>query len=284
MNKKLLRLVTSFVVMLVCISMVAMAAPAITSNPVAGTGSYTTTVNVTGVGSSDEVSLLVVKAGTDLTKLVAGDVLYIDQATAASGAASFEFVTTTNAFDVYSGYSTMALTDNPLNVKYNGTVVTGPSMDATKSKLYTSTSPFGLAGCRRIFIKLTNENGSWIPAHSGEGSEIYYSTELEGYDGIVKTTAADLAAIFAEISWTQGTPSADATIAKYGDVSGDGKFTAADYASVRKSLLKTVTYSTKQNLIADTSDDAKITAADYAAVRKVLLKTLDEFASVTNRK
>ena len=283
MNKKLLRLVTSFVVMLVCISMVAMAAPAITSNPVAGTGSYTTTVNVTGVGSSDEVSLLVVKAGTDLTKLVAGDVLYIDQATAASGAASFEFVTTTNAFDVYSGYSTMALTDNPLNVKYNGAVVTGPSMDAEKSKLYTSTAPFGLEGCRRIFIKLTNENGSWIPAHSGEGSEIYYSTELEGYDGIVKTTAADLAAIFAEISWTQGTPSAEATIAKYGDVSGDGQIKAADYVSVRKAMLGAV-YNIKQNLTADVSDDASIKAADYVAIRKFMLNAITEFATVTNKK
>ena len=284
MNKKLLKLVTSFAVMLVCISMVAMAAPAITSTPVAGTGSFTTTVNVTGVGASDEVSLLVVKAGTDLTKLTANDVLYIDQATAASGAASFEFVTTTNAFDVYSGYSTMALTDNPLNVKYDGAVVTGPSMDATKSKLYSSTSPFGLEGCRRVFIKLTNDNGNWIPAHTGEGSEIYYSTELQGYDGIVKTTAADLAAIFAEISWTQGTPSAEATIAKYGDVSGDGQIKMADYVSIRKNLLNAVTYNTKQNLTADVSDDAQIKMADYVAVRKLMLNAITEFAAVSNRK
>lgn len=284
MNKKLLRLVTSFAVMLVCISMVAMAAPAITSNPVAGTGSFTTTVNVTGVGPSDEVSLLVVKAGTDLTKLVAGDVLYIDQATAASGAASFEFVTTTNAFDVYSGYSTMAITANPLNVKYDGAVDTGPSLDATKSKLYTSTSPFGMAGCRRVFIKLTNDNGKWIPAHSGEGSEIYYSTELEGYDGIVKTTAADLAAIFAEITWTSGTPSADATISKYGDMNGDGSIALQDYASIRKYLLQTTTYTNKQKLTADVNDDANIALQDYAAIRKFLLQTLSEFVAVSGRK
>lgn len=283
MNKKLLRLVTSFVVMLVCISMVAMAAPAITSNPVAGTGTFTTTVNVTGVGSSDEVSLLVVKAGTDLTKLVAGDVLYIDQATAASGAASFEFVTTTNAFDVYSGYSTMALTDNPLNVKYNGTVVTGPSMDATKSKLYSGT-PFGLTGCKRVFIKLTENNGNWIPAHSGEGSEIYYSTELEGYDGIVKTTAADLAAIFAEISWTQGTPSADATIAKYGDLDGSGRITGADYGVIKQAYLRKVTLTTKQMLTADTDDSSRITGADYGEIKQVYLRKKTEFTNITNKK
>lgn len=283
MNKKLLRLVTSFAVMLVFISMVAMAAPAITSNPVAGTGTFTTTVNVTGVGSSDEVSLLVVKAGTDLTKLVAGDVLYIDQATAASGAASFEFVTTTNAFDVYSGYSTMSLTDNPLNVKYNGAVVTGPSMDATKSKLYSGT-PFGLTGCKRVFIKLTNDNGNWIPAHSGEGSEIYYSTELEGYDGIVKTTAADLASIFAEISWTQGTPSAEATIAKYGDLDGNGRFTGADYGAIKQAYLRQATFNVKQMLTADTDDSSRITGADYGEIKQVFLRKKTELTNITNRK
>ena len=283
MNKKLLKLVTSFAVMLVCISMVAMAAPAITSNPVAGTGTFTTTVNVTGVGSSDEVSLLVVKAGTDLTKLVAGDVLYIDQATAASGAASFEFVTTTNAFDVYSGYSTMSLTDNPLNVKYNGAVVTGPSMDATKSKLYSGT-PFGLTGCKRVFIKLTNDNGKWIPAHNGEGSEIYYSTELQGYDGIVKTTAADLAAIFAEINWTQGTPSAEATIAKYGDLSGDGSISSADSRQYKFYIQEAVKFNIKQNLTADISDDATVSSADTRQLKFFIQEAINEFAAVTNRK
>lgn len=283
MNKKLLKLVTSFAVMLVCISMVAMAAPAITSNPVAGTGSFTTTVNVTGVGASDEVSLLVVKAGTDLTKLVAGDVLYIDQATAASGAASFEFVTTTNAFDVYSGYSTMSLTDNPLNVKYDGAVVTGPSLDATKSKLYSGT-PFSMTGYKRVFIKLTNENGSWIPAHSAEGSEIYFSTELQGYDGLVKTTAADLAAIFAEISWTQGTPSAEATIAKYGDVNGNNRVDAGDFGQLRKSIARQVELTNKQKLTGDVDDNARIGTTDYGAVRQFIGKKISEFKTVTDKK
>lgn len=283
MNKKLLKLVTSFAVMLVCISMVAMAAPAITSNPVAGTGSFTTTVNVTGVGASDEVSLLVVKAGTDLTKLVAADVLYIDQATAASGAASFEFVTTTNAFDVYSGYSTMSLTDNPLNVKYDGAVVTGPSLDATKSKLYSGT-PFSMTGYKRVFIKLTNENGSWIPAHSAEGSEIYFSTELQGYDGLVKTTAADLASIFAEISWTQGTPSAEATIAKYGDLDGNNRITGNDYGVIKQAYLRKTTLNVKQMLTADTDDSSRITGADYGEIKQVYLRKKTEFTNITNRK
>lgn len=284
MNKKLLKLVTSFAVMLVCISMVAMAAPAITSNPVAGTGSFTTTVNVTGVGASDEVSLLVVKAGTDLTKLVAADVLYIDQATAASGAASFEFVTTTNAFDVYSGYSTMSLTDNPLNVKYDGAVVIGPAMDAAKSKLYTSTSPFGKSGCRRVFIKLTNDNGNWIPAHDGEGSEIYYSTELQGYDGIVKTTAADLAAIFGEIRWTQGTPSKEATIAKYGDVDENGRVAAQDYGVLKQAVQRKVTLTLKQSLISDVDDNTRIAAQDYGEVKNMVQRKITEFSGVTSRK
>lgn len=285
MRHNFLKIVTVMTAVIMCLSMVAMAAPAIDGDTTSASGTYTTTVNVTGVGASDEVSLLVVTAGTDLTKLVAGNVLYIDQATAdSSGAAAFTFATSTEAFDVYSGYSTMALTDNPLDIKYTGTVVTGPTMDAEKSKLYDSTSPFGMTGYRRVFIKLTENNGQWVPAHSDEGSEIYYSTELTGYDGLVKTTATDLASIFGEITWTAGTPSTDATITKYGDVSGDENISAADYAAIRKNLLKTTTFSIKQNLAADTSDDASISAADYAAIRKYLLKTLTEFVTVTNRK
>ena len=57
----------------------------------------------------------------------------------------------------------------------------------------------------------------------------------------MKTTATDLAAIFAEINWTQGTPSAEATIAKYGDVSGDGSIKAADYVAIRKFMLDAIT-------------------------------------------
>ncbi len=284
MNKKLLKIVTTFAVMLVCVSMVAMAAPAISSTPVESSGSVSTTVNVTGVGASDEVSLLVVKAGTDLAKLAVSDVLYIDQATATStGAAEFTFVTTTKAFDVYSGYSTMALTDNPLDVKYDGTVPTGPSMDAAKSKLYSGT-PFSMTGYKRVFIKLTNENGSWVPAHSGEGSEIYYSTELQGYDGIVKTTAADLAAIFGEISWTAGTPSAEATIAKYGDTDGNNRIASQDYTAIKKAVQKKTTLTTKQMLVSDVDDNNRIASQDYTAVKKFVQKKITEFDSVTERK
>lgn len=276
MNKKLLKLVTSFVVMLVCISMVAMAAPAITSNPVAGTGSYTTTVNVTGVGSSDEVSLLVVKAGTDLTKLVAGDVLYIDQATAASGAASFEFVTTTNAFDVYSGYSTMALTDNPLNVKYEGAVVTGPTVDKTASYVYDLDDPYDYVGYSRVFIKLTENNGKWTPVHSGEGSAIFYATEREGYDGLVNQTGT-IDEIISNITWTEAVPSADATIAMYGDIYEDELIDSDDEIMIKQAFLEEIVFTVKQNLISDVYTDGLIDSDDEIEIKKFFLEQITKF-------
>jgi len=280
MNKKLLRYMSALAVILVCISSVALAAPGISGDYTQGSGTFSTTVNIKDVGISDKVTLIVVKQGTDLTNFESDDILYIAQKKPVSGNASFQFVTTTEKFDVYSGYSIKPRTDAPLDLKY----LSDPELNNSESELSANTAPFGIEGCKRIFIKLTNNNGEWIPEHSGEGSEIYYSTELNGYDGIVKTNATDIGAIFSEITWTRGKPGLDATISQYGDISGDGNISAEDYVSIRKYMLGTVKYSIKQNLSADVSGDSTIKAIDYISIRKKLLQSIAEFAMVINKK
>ena len=281
MKKMLFSLVMVFV-MIAMLSTVAFAAAQISGKPVeTSKGVYSTTINVAGVGASDTVTLLVVEAGTDLTDFDSEDILYVAQKKATSGSANFEFVTSTKAFDVYSGYTTKPRTESPMDIIH----VSGPQMDSENSKLYTSTSPYGKSGYRRVFIKLTNdENGNWVPVHSGEGSEIYYSTELSGYDGLVKTSASELGAIFEEITWTEGAPSADQTIAKYGDADGNGRVALQDYGVVKKAVQKTVTLTTKQLLVSDVDDNARIALQDYGAVKNFVQKKITEFKTVTDKK
>ena len=74
-----------------------------------------------------------------------------------------------------------------------------------------------------------------------------------------------------------------ATIAMYGDASGDGKISAADYANIKRNINRAITYDLKQNLVADASDDGKISAADYAAVKRFINRAITEFAAQTNK-
>jgi len=280
MNKKISKLIAILVVMLMIITSVAVAAPTIGGEFAESNGTYTTTIVVKGVGSADKVTLLVVKSGTNLEDFTSEDILYVAQKKATSGVANFEFVTQTQQFDVYSGYSTKPRTDAPLSYIYE----TAPSLNSTDSEIASASAPFGIEGCKRVFIKLTNNNGNWVPVHSGEGSEIYYSTELQGYDCLIKTNATDIGAIYNEITWTRGTPTAQNTIEKYGDVTGDGNINTEDYVSLRKSLLGSVTYTNKQKLTADVSGDSVVKTADYIAVRRRILEAITEFATVINKK
>ena len=273
--------------LVMAMSIAVQAAPALVKDAADGV----VTVNVTDVAATDEVTLLVVKAGISLSDVVAADILYIDQVTAVGGNATFTFAVDTEEFDVYSGYSSMAVDALPLNSIYEATPdtpvvpdpVVGPVVDEAASKLYSATAPYNLTGYRRVFIKLTEGNGAWTPAHADAESAIFYAPEVEGYDGLVKTTSADLTAILDEITWTEEAPSAEATIAMYGDVSGDKKISAADYASIKKKI-KGAAYTLYQNIVADANDDAKITAADYAQIKKNIKDKTYEFVTVTNKK
>ena len=252
------------------------------------------TVNVTGVSATDEVTLLVVKAETDLSTVVAEDIYYIDQATAVEGAAEFSFAIDTAEFDVYSGYSSMAVDALPLSALYTAggeggeggddPVVEGPTVDEAKSKLYSATKPYGLEGYRRVFIKLTEENGAWTPAHADADSAIFYAPEVNGYDGLVKTTSADLTSVLNEITWENEVPSTEATIAKYGDVNGSNRFDGDDYMAISKAALRKITLTLKQCLVADVNDDTRFSGDDYMDIQKMALRKISEFITVTNRK
>ncbi len=283
MKHNFIKIVAVMTTVVMCLSMVAMAAADIDSETTSASGTYTTTVDITGVGTKDEVSLLVVKAGTDLTKLVAGDVLYIDQKTASkasdadtTGSASFTFSTSTNAFDVYSGYSAMALTDNPLSIEYDGPVVTGPTVDTTASYVYDIVDPYDLTGYSRVFIKLTENNGQWTPTHNANGSAIFYATERAGYDGLVNQTGT-IDEILANITWAQVSPSADATIAMYGDIYEDELIDSDDEIMVKQAFLEEIAFTIKQNLISDVYTDGLIDSDDEIEIKRFFLEQIAAF-------
>lgn len=288
MKKTFFKVLALTLTLVMAMSIAVQAAPALVKNDAVD---GVVTVNVTDVAATDEVTLLVVKAGTALSDVVADDIYYIDQATAVDGAALFSFAIDTEEFDVYSGYSSMAVDSLPLSDIYEAggddPVVPddpeGPVVDEAASKLYTSKTPYGLTGYRRVFIKLTEENGAWTPTHADADSAIFYAPEVEGYDGLVKTTSEDLTAILDEITWANEAPSAEATITKYGDADGNGSITIGDTASLVSVIRKKTSYNLKQNLIADADDNASITIGDTAQVVAMIRKKLTVFPTVTNK-
>ena len=290
MKKNLLKVLSLTLVAIMAMTVIGSAAT-ITR----GAEGAATTVTVAGVGSGDEVTLLVVPAGLALDKIdltdadTSNDIIFIDQVTANGTTASFKFTTAVEKYDLYSGFSTMDITEGalsdlaPAGGEEGGDdpVVTAPTVETAK---IVKANAFGLTGITRIFVKLEEgQNGAWMPAHSAADSAIYYSTEREGYDGLVKTDATTIENILAEITWANVAPTADQTIAKYGDLSGEGSISAADYVQIKKWIQKKVTFSNKQLLTGDTSYDSGISAADYVQIKKFIQKKIDEFTSVTNR-
>lgn len=282
MKKNLCKTLALCLVMLMAFSVVAYADASMSRGTPTTDG--TITISVTGVGASDEVTLLVVPTGTDLSTVTTESIIYIDQTTAdTDGNAAFTFATPDGKFDAYSGFTSMTLAQALSDIDKGGDTpdpgTDTPTIDTTKTKMYKAA--FGLDGFKRIFVKLAEgENGQWMPAHPGEGSAIYYSPEREGYDGLIKSEAADIDAALAELDWEKTAPTDEQIIAKYGNTSGDeaGDITAADYANVKRAVLGSVEYSIKQNLIADVNNDSSISAADYAAIKRVVLGTAASFA------
>ena len=288
MKKTFFKVLALTLTLVMAMSIAVQAAPALVKNDAVD---GVVTVNVTDVAATDEVTLLVVKAGTALSDVVADDIYYIDQATAVDGAVLFSFAIDTEEFDVYSGYSSMAVDSLPLSDIYvaggDDPVVPddpeGPVVDEAASKLYTSTTPYGLTGYRRVFIKLTEENGDWTPAHADADSAIFYAPEVEGYDGLVKTTSEDLTAILDEITWANEAPSAEATIAQYGNADETGAINIVDSANVMRNVKKAVDYSLRQYLTADVDDNTTINIVDSATIMRYIKKAITEFATVTNK-
>lgn len=280
MKKNLCKTLALCLVMLMAFSVAASAATI--SRDTSATD--TVTISVAGVGASDEVTLLVVPTGADLASITAERIIHIDQTTAgADGNATFTFATPTEKFDAYSGFTTMNVADGALSDTYKGDTpdpgADTPTIDTTKTKMYARA--FDLEGYKRIFVKLTEENGQWMPAHKDADSAIYYSTEREGYDGLIKSEAADINAALAELTWTKATPTEEQIIAKYGDLTGDGRVNVLDIARVKKLILNSGT--AKQYLLSDATGDGRANVLDIAQIKKLALGTIDSLGVVLDK-
>lgn len=280
MKKNLCKTLALCLVMLMTFSVAASAATI--SRDTSATD--TVTISVAGVGASDEVTLLVVPTGADLASITAERIIYIDQTTAgADGNATFTFATPTGKFDAYSGFTTMNVADGALSDTDKGDTpdpgVDTPAIDAAKTKMYARA--FDLEGYKRIFVKLTGENGQWMPAHKDADSAIYYSTEREGYDGLIKSEAADINAALAELTWTKAAPTEEQIIAKYGDLTGDGRVNVLDIARVKKLILNSGT--AKQYLLSDATGDGRANVLDIAQIKKLALGTIDSLGVVLDK-
>lgn len=281
MKKNLCKTLALCLVMLMAFSVAASAATI--SRDTSATD--TVTISVAGVGASDEVTLLVVPAGADLASITAERIIYIDQTTAgADGNATFTFATPTDKFDAYSGFTTMNVADGALSDTDKGDIpdpgADTPTIDTTKSHIMDEA--FELEGFKRIFVKLTEENGQWMPAHKDADSAIYYSTEREGYDGLIKSNAADLAAALTELTWTKVAPTEEQTIKMYGDLSDDDQaFDIYDMGEIQKHIIEKITFNKKQLLTADTYYDGAIDIYDMGEIQKVIIEKIEKVNIVT---
>lgn len=271
MKKNLCKTLALCLVMLMAFSVAASAATI--SRDTSATD--TVTISVAGVGASDEVTLLVVPTGADLASITAERIIHIDQTTAgADGNATFTFATPTDKFDAYSGFTTMNVADGALSDTDKGDTpdpgADTPTIDATKSHIMNDA--FDMEGYKRIFVKLTEENGQWMPAHKDADSVIYYSTEREGYDGLIKSNAADLAAALTELTWTKVAPTEEQTIKMYGDLSDDDQaFDIFDISEIQEYMLGIKDFTVKQILTADTAYDGYIDVFDISEIQEVML-------------
>ena len=60
---------------------------------------------------------------------------------------------------------------------------------------------------------------------------------------------------------------------KRGDVDGNGTVDAFDYIRVKRSILKSLTFTDDENVIADINDDMTVNQFDYILIKRHVLKT-----------
>ncbi len=285
MKKNLCKTLALCLVMLMAFSVVAYADASMSRDTSAADD---VKIKVTGVRPSDEVTLLVVPKGAALSTIKAEEIIYIDQETAdADGNAEFTFAKPEGdvKFDAYSGFTSMTLAQALSDPDKSGDTPGGdekPDVDMTKSKMYDSA--FELDGFKRIFVKLIDENGQWMPSHSGDGSTIYYSVEREGYDGLIKSGAANLEIAIGELNWTKIAPTGDEIINRYGDANGDDDISAGDYKRIVDYFMGKKIPTNKDRLISDVSNDSDLSAADYKSiVNKIMKEDAYTFKVVSDR-
>ena len=57
----------------------------------------------------------------------------------------------------------------------------------------------------------------------------------------------------------------------YGDVSGDGKITSADYIAIKNHIMEVKKLSDIEKIWADANKDGKVTSADYIAIKNHIM-------------
>lgn len=251
----------------------------VTVDPVVEGNIVTVTVPYTATEDVKQVTLLVTN-GSEILAADDSNISYIDQQDGTVGSFTFKVDKTVLA----------AAQTNELYIKMGGTGLTGaiaygdavtvdgpvptqgPSINTTKTKVYSKTDALGFVGYRRIFVKLNSEAGQWIPTHSDANSVIAYSAEREGYDGLVKTTATTIEGIMSEITWAAGTPTV--RINKYGDYNNSNSINIADTAQLKKMILKTVSLTPLHAMTFDTDVNSTLNIADTANIKKYILGTL----------
>lgn len=78
-----------------------------------------------------------------------------------------------------------------------------------------------------------------------------------------------------KIKITVGQETKEFEIVIYGDVNGDGKITAVDYAKVKNQVLGQITLENAYSVAADVNKDGKRTAVDYAVIKNTVLGNRD---------
>ena len=71
--------------------------------------------------------------------------------------------------------------------------------------------------------------------------------------------------------WGQDATVEDPTI--YGDLNGNGKVDAVDYAKVKRAVIGTYKLTEEEAFLADVDHDGQIKAKDYAMIKRIVLKT-----------
>ena len=74
-----------------------------------------------------------------------------------------------------------------------------------------------------------------------------------------------------KVSITVGSETKEYDVVVYGDVNGDGKITAVDYAKIKNYIMEYINLSGSYNEAADVDKNGKITAVDYAKIKNYIM-------------
>ena len=116
-----------------------------------------------------------------------------------------------------------------------------------------------MAGTGVVFNKVAENNvNAYLTSSTGFKKDGYFVDV--GYGGKTQEIFIDVGA---DVQFKE---------VLYGDVSGDGKVSSADYVKIRKHIMETERITGKLEMrVADITKDNKITSADYVKIRKIIM-------------